>query len=334
MSEQTQSQANEQSTAITKPTTAVELLKKADGTMKGLKPTEVQTVLEAMKPQMKAAMSGHLTPDRMIQMAATHIARNPQIAECTAQSLMGAVLQASLLDFKPIAALGECYFVPYNNKVKLADGREIWRKEVQFQIGYKGWMTLARRCSRIKSIYAHPVYEDDEFEYEYGLQKSMRHKPSGKVGKVTHAYAVAFIDGADPVFVVLTRDEIERLRLRNPVQKADPSQAWKTDYAAMACAKAIKQIIKWLPLEESDRHADTLRKAEALDEGIARRNVDVPEDELDADYFIEEVEHPEQSTDVKDPVFNPSPSADASAGGGLFGKNAAKKDTTHDAISE
>jgi recombination protein RecT len=122
MSEQTNPQ--EQSTAMTKPTSAMELIKKADGTMKGLKPTEVQTILEAMKPQMKAAMSGHLTPDRMIQMAATHIARNPQIAECTAQSLMGAVLQASLLDFKPIAALGECYFVPYNNKVKQANGTE------------------------------------------------------------------------------------------------------------------------------------------------------------------------------------------------------------------
>jgi recombination protein RecT len=277
-------------------------------------------------------MSGHLTPDRMIQMAATHIARNPQIAECTAQSLMGAVLQASLLDFKPIAALGECYFVPYNNKVKQADGREVWRKEVQFQIGYKGWMTLARRCRRIKSFYAHPVYEGDEFSYELGLQQTMRHQPCGRIGKVTHAYAVAHIEDADPVFVVLTREQIEHLRLKNAHQKADPSGAWKTDYAAMACAKAVKQLIKWLPLEDGDSNAERLQKAAAVDEGIARH--DVNDDSLDADYFIEEVEHPESGTDVKEPSFNDASSNGAPGGGGLFGRSASKRDTSHDAIAE
>jgi hypothetical protein len=114
------------------------------------------------------------------------------------------------------------------------------------------------------------------------------------------------------------------------MQKAEPTQAWKTDYAAMAAAKAIKQIVKWLPLEESDRNAKQLRRAEVLDEGIARRGVEIDEDTLDADYFIEEVEHPDETQpETKEPAFDDTKSSKD----GLFGKSA-KPSTAEQAISE
>lgn len=113
----------------------------------------------------------------------------------------------------------------------------------------KGLIELARRSGKIKMIYAEVVREGDEFEVQYGLHPKLEHKPAlDMTKKMTHVYAVAhFMDGGYN-FVVLTRQEVERLRMRSPMQKEAPSGAWFTDYEAMAKAKAVKQLAKYLPL--------------------------------------------------------------------------------------
>ena len=232
------------------------------GTLAGLKHTDVQTVLEGMKLQIAQALPKHLTADRMIHMAATLISKNPKLGECTAQSLVGAVMQASILGFKPVDSLGQCYFVPYNANKGTRQSPK-WVKEVQFQIGYKGYIDLARRSGQIKTLYAYPVRQGDQFSYELGLNPDIKHVPGATAdAQITHVYAVAHYKDGGYNFIVLTRDEVEKLRLRNPHQKAAPSQAWATDYEAMACAKAIKQLAKYMPLSEE------MQGAVAADEAI------------------------------------------------------------------
>ncbi|MBJ8108050.1 recombinase RecT, partial [Bacillus cereus group sp. N8] len=48
----------------------------------------------------------------------------------------------------------------------------------RFIIGYNGMIDLAIRSGHIQSIYAHAVYENDEFESELGLHPGLKHKPS------------------------------------------------------------------------------------------------------------------------------------------------------------
>ena len=227
-----------ESSAKNPATEANVALKKATkpGTLAGLKQSDVASVLGSMKLSIEAALPKHLNAERMIQMAATLIHRNPKIAECTAPSLVGAVMQASILGFPPVESLGYCYFVPYKNNV-------------QFQMGYRGMIDLARRSGQIKTIYAEVVREGDAFEYELGLFPKLEHKPVGDPSKrVTKVYAVAHYTDGGNNFVVLDRMDIERLRLRSPMQGANPSGPWLTDYDAMAKAKAIKQLAKYLPL--------------------------------------------------------------------------------------
>jgi len=236
------------------------------GTLAGLNSTNVMTVLDSMKAQISMALPKHLTADRMLSMATTLISQNPAIAECSAQSLIGAVMQASILGFRPTPILGEAYFVPYNNK-KTINGKEVWVKEVQFQIGYKGYISLARRSNEIKTLYAYPVYEHDEFEYELGLNPKLDHKPAeGERGKMTHVYAVAHYKDGGYNFMVLTKADVEKLRLRNKSQKITPSSAWATDYESMACAKAIKQLAKYMPL------SDEMQTALVTDEKVITEN--------------------------------------------------------------
>lgn len=204
--------------------------------LEGFKAKDVQEVLGAYKGQIESVIPSVLTADRMIAMAATEVTRNPTLMQCTPASLVGAVLQASILGFQPVAALGYCYFVPYKNSV-------------QFQIGYKGYLNLARRSREIKDVYAEVVHEGDKFEVILGLHRDLIHIPTGDISKpITHVYAVVeFKDGGNN-FVVLSRAEVERLRRRSPMQKETPSGAWNSDYEAMAKAKALKQLAKYMPL--------------------------------------------------------------------------------------
>lgn len=210
---------------------------KKPGTLAGLKHTQVQDVISGMKGQISQALPKHLTADRMIQMASSLISKNPKLAECSASSLIGAVMQASILGFRPVEQLGECYFVPYGGSV-------------QFQIGYKGFISLARRTGELKNIYAEIVHAGDEFRVEYGLEPKLVHIPKmdNENAPVTHVYAVARYKDDGYNFIVLTVNQVEKLRKRNPMQKGSASGAWGTDYEAMAKAKAIKQLSKYMPL--------------------------------------------------------------------------------------
>ena len=248
-----------------KPNVGLQIMTK-QGTFTGMKQAQIAQALQAWGSNLQMTLPKHLTPDRFIQMATTIIHKNPAIAECSAQSVVGAILQASILGFPPVEALGYCYFVPFKNKGV---------KEVQFQIGYKGLMDLARRSGKIETIHAFVVVEGDQFDYELGLNPTITHKPCGAVAdpdgaNILYAYAVVkYIDGGFG-FEVLPKARIEQLRMRSPMAKGGLTGAWATDYESMAKAKAIKQLAKSMPLtidemstlasDERVIHADNFRE--------------------------------------------------------------------------
>lgn len=262
-----------------------------NNSLEGLSQGEIGNYLKGMESRIASALPKHLTADRVIQMAATTIHRNPQIAKCTPASLLGSVMQASILGFPPVDALGYCYFVPYG-------------KEVQFQIGYKGYIELARRSGRVKMVYAEVVREGDEFEAQFGLNPDLKHKPTFDSSKpLTHVYAVCQFNDGGYNFIVLSKSDVERLRMRNPMQKGTPKGAWATDYDAMAKAKALKQLSKYLPLNidtQTELATDeSVLKPESFESGkVKPENVHYDEAEI-VDEETGEVLNPEaqNSTD-------------------------------------
>lgn len=218
-------------------------------TLAGMKSTDVATLLSNYKLQIAQALPKHLSAERMIQISTILVTRNPKLAQCTATSVVGAVMQASILGFKPVESLGHCYFVPYNEKKE--DGT--FELQCQFQIGYRGYIDLAQRSGKIKMIYAFCVYEGDEFTFSLGLNPTLNHVPANiykSDDKITHVYAVAHFMNGGFNFYVLGRKEVEALRLRNPMQKMGARGAWKTDFPEMACAKAIKKLAKFIPMSD------------------------------------------------------------------------------------
>ena len=92
------------------------------------------------------------------------------------------MMQSAQLGLEPNTALGLAYLIPYEVK---------GINKVQFQIGYKGLLELANRSGKLKTLYAHEVRENDEFDIDYGLEQKLIHKPllKGNRGNVIGDYA-------------------------------------------------------------------------------------------------------------------------------------------------
>lgn len=210
---------------------------------------ELVSMLEKMKPAIAQALPKHISPERIGRIALTAIRSNPQLAQCTPQSFLGSLLQASQLGLEVNTPLGQAYLIPFKDVCTLV-------------VGYQGMMDLARRSGMVKAIYAYAVREADLFNYELGLEPKLQHVPNDEAedrGDITHVYAVARLSDGEPIFTVLTRREVEKFRARSRAANSGP---WVTDYEAMALKTAIRRIFKWLPKSAEMALATTIDEAD------------------------------------------------------------------------
>lgn len=211
------------------------------------KPTMKDWIARSEKAIAKALPST-ITAERFTRMATTAVTLNPELGDCTPSSFIGAMLQAAALGLEPNTPLGQAYLIPYKRNVKTEHG---WMKipEAQFQLGYRGMIELAHRSGEFKSIEAHVVYENDEFEYELGLEPKLKHKPAMKNrGAVTWVYAIYKLQSGGYGFEVMSVEDINAHR--DKYSKASSSSSpWTTSWEAMAKKTCIKQALKYAPLK-------------------------------------------------------------------------------------
>ena len=234
---------------MTKQTVKNQLAKKASGQAnKPVSPEQtIRHYLERMAPEIQRALPKHLDADRLARIAMTTIRQTPKLLECNIQSLLAAVMQSAQLGLEP-NILGQAYIIPYG-------------KEAQFIIGYRGMIDLARRSGHIESIYAHPVYDQDEFDYEYGLEPKLRHKPAmGDRGEFIGAYGVAKFKDGGYHFEFMPKSEIDKRRGRSKAKNSGP---WVTDYEEMACKTVIRHMFKYLPIS-----IEIMKQVEYTDETV------------------------------------------------------------------
>ena len=199
------------------------------------------TILESPKTreQIERALPKHLSPDRMIRIALTELRKTPKLMECEPLSIMGSIVQAAQLGLELGSGLGHGYLVPFWNK-------RTGRMEAQFIPGYRGFIDLARRSGQIASLSARCVYEKDDFEYGYGLEEYLRHKPARRErGELTYVYAVARFKDGSHQFEVMSIEEVHFIR---GMSKQADSGPWKDHFDEMARKTVIRRLAKYLPL--------------------------------------------------------------------------------------
>lgn len=208
-------------------------------------------LIESMKPQIQRALPRGMDADRMARLALTSLRTVRFLGDCTMESLAGALMNCSQLGLEP-GPIGEAYLVPFKNSdMSRRTGRDVY--EATLIIGYKGMLKLFWQSPLAESIGAETVYENDEFDYAYGLKPYLVHKPAhGARGEAICWYAVATMTQGGSRFVVMWPEEIERIKARARAKESGP---WKTDYDAMAKKTAIRQMFRWLPQSQEMAYA-------------------------------------------------------------------------------
>lgn len=201
----------------------------------------MQDYVKAMEGEIKKALPSVLTPERFTRMVLSAISTTPKLAECTPQSFLGAMMTAAQLGVEPNTALGQAYIIPYfNGKQKCM--------EAQFQLGYKGLIDLAYRSGEVSIIQAQVVYENDEFEYELGLDPKLKHVPATKDrGNAIAYYAVFKTKDGGYGFEVMSIDDVTAHAKK--YSKAYADSPWQSNFDEMAKKTVLKRVLKYAPLK-------------------------------------------------------------------------------------
>lgn len=256
------------------------------------KKDDVKSMIVKMEAQIKRALPAHLTSERFIRIALTELSSTPALMECSIPSFLGSMMQAAQLGLEIGKSLGHCYLLPFKNAKKGVT-------ECQFIIGYKGMIDLARRSGQIESISTHEVYENDLFEYEYGLNEKLVHRPSLEArGNLKCFYAVARFIGGGHQFEVMSKEDVDKIRARSKSSQFGP---WVTDYAQMGKKTCIRQLFKYLPISvEMQRAINLDEAAERGEQSDVMENVFDLNDGVTVDedgVIIEPQEEPKSAAD-------------------------------------
>lgn len=284
---------------------------------------------EAVRAQINAVVGSH--SESFITSIVSAVQTNPQLQECTKQSILSAALLGEGLKLSPSPQLGHFYFVPFkNNKQKDELGNPL--VEAQFQLGYKGYLQLAIRSGQYKKINVLPIKEgelvrydpleetievnliDDEqtrettrtigyyamFEYLNGFKKSLywsKQKMLSHADRYSQAFSLSATGGRYPK---VSYADFEAGNY--PQQDAwKYSSFWYKDFDGMACKTMLRQLISKWGIMSID-----LQKAYESDMAVIREDgsrdyVEVAEPETVYEPEVPAVQN------VQEPVSEPVP---------------------------
>lgn len=204
---------------------------------------EVRDYIEKMLPDISRALPNHLTPDRLLRIVLTAIRTTPDLMSASLASLGGAILQAAQLGLEPNTQTGQCYLIPFKNT-------KLQTTEVQFIIGYKGYIELFYRSGMVETVYANAVHENDEFVFSYGIDGKFYHKPvlTNRGAPVCY-YAFGRMKGGAYNYVVMSIEDVNKIRNEHSAsykfQKF--TSPWTKHYDEMAKKTCLRQLADWLP---------------------------------------------------------------------------------------
>jgi len=206
---------------------------------KAAKPS-LEQLFAARGAELAEVAAQGISVQRLYRTMMLCVQKTPAIAACTAESLYRCMMDAAEVGLEPGGALGLAYLIPYNDT-------KTGEKRCEYQIGYRGYIELARRSGVVSHVHPVAVYKDDVFEYEMGLNPILKHKPGlglRQAKDLTHVYAIAHFKDGPAQFDVMTRGEIEAIKARSKTAGSGP---WVTDYAEMAKKTVLRRICKILP---------------------------------------------------------------------------------------
>lgn len=245
----------------------------------------MQQYVQQMQGEIAKALPSVMTPERFTRITLSALSTNPQLAQTTQNSFLGAMMTAAQLGMEPNTPLGQAYLIPFRNKGIL---------ECQFQLGYKGLIDLAYRSGEVTTIQAQVVYENDEFEYALGLEPQLKHIPAmSNRGEPIYFYAVFKTKDGGFGFEVMSVEDVKLHAQKYSKSFNGAYSPWKTNFEEMAKKTVLKKVLKYAPMKTD--FARGLSADETIKHGVSDDMFSVPDetDYIDVDNVAAEAENNE-----------------------------------------
>jgi recombination protein RecT len=212
-------------------------------------PMGIQELIQKSAAELGKALPAHMRPERIVRIALTTLRMNPRLYECNPQSFLAALFQSAQLGLEPNIE-GQAYIIPYG-------------QNAQFQIGYKGYVELFFRHQSSLSLDMQEVCENDTFDWQYGTESYIKHRPAlSNRGKVVAYYAVAKLKDGASLFKVMSREDCMEHGKKHSKAFSKPDSPWQKDPDAMCKKTVLIQLMKLLP------KSIEIQRALAMDETV------------------------------------------------------------------
>lgn len=236
---------------------------------------------------MAAVAGKFLSSDKMLRLCINAVHKTPDLMKCDPKTVLGAMMASAALDLEPNTVQQQAFLIPYARNKKVGDD---WVKvyDCQFQIGARGFRTLAYRSPRISSIEAGSIRVGDHFKNRIGRGGGFEYEMSlTERGALTGAWSYVTLADGGELTCVLPLDEVMKIRARSEtfrsltaaIEKAssdkDRARAeaklaetpWVMWFEDMAAKSATKKHAKQLPLEGAPQLAVAADLDNAADAG-------------------------------------------------------------------
>lgn len=227
---------------------------------------------------------GEKDAQRFISSVVSAVQTNPQLAECTNQSILSAALLGHSLNLPQSPQLGKFFLVPYKNK----NGSS----EAQFMLSYKGYVELAMRSGQYKKIHVTDIKQGelksyDPIEDEYTFEPCTNMEEREKLETIGY-YGYFILANGYKKTLYWSKEKMEAHAKKYSVayRKEWDSSLWKTDFSSMAHKTILRQLISKYGVMSVD-----MQKGYDGDYGVLRDNGEI-------DYIDNVPDDPEKAVDV------------------------------------
>ena len=222
---------------------------------------EVRSVLLAKRPMFEALLPEGYPVEELVTGALLSISKNKELLDCDPQTIGLSLARIAQLQLTPGVT---AHLVKYGRRCEM-------------NVDYRGYIELMEAAGN-RDVRAEVVYEGDDFEFEFGTDPFLKHKPrkfaENEARRITYSYATVLKRGAArPMFVVLDREAIEARRRKSPAWYLDPKTKKRLTLeevgAWYARKSAIRELQKWVP--KNSRRLALVQEYDAIEKDDLER---------------------------------------------------------------
>ncbi len=249
--------------------------------MSNLKEFNLAIGQERTKDYLKGMLGSEKKRDSFVTTLTAAVSDDKLLQKCDPMSIMYAALKATALDLPIDKNLGYAALIPYKDN-------ESDKEVAQFQIMRNGWIELAQRSGKIRTIVNEVVHEGElvsknKFTGEYIFDEDKR--TSDKViGYMAYVYTT---DGFQKTIYWDEKKCRQHAKTYSKTYKKGKG-LWVTNFDAMALKTVLKHLItKYVP--KSAAMLEAIRTDQAvLGEDLAPKYIDNPVEYTEAQDVTDE----------------------------------------------